>query len=86
MIRPAAIGDPRLAACPLAPTQIYYFNNYHNKVKQLAFFGELTYAPDRQMVGDRRRSLVPSTTASSSTSTTCRSVCRLRAIPTPTDC
>ncbi len=37
------LGDPRLAACPLAPTQIYYFNNYHNKVKQLAFFGELTY-------------------------------------------
>ena len=38
------IDDPSLAKCPLDPTQIYYFNNYSNKVKQLAFFGELTYA------------------------------------------
>ncbi len=38
------IADPSIAKCPLDPTQIYYFNNYSNKVKQLAFFGELTYA------------------------------------------
>lgn len=37
------IADPNIAACPLAPTDWYYFNKYHNKVKQLAFFGELTY-------------------------------------------
>jgi iron complex outermembrane recepter protein len=37
------INDPTVAKCPLDPTQIYYFNNYSNKVKQLAFFGELTY-------------------------------------------
>jgi outer membrane receptor protein involved in Fe transport len=37
------INDPAIAKCPLDPTQIYYFNNYSNKVKQLAFFGELTY-------------------------------------------
>ncbi len=30
--------------CPLAPTNLYYFNKYHNEVKQLAFFGELSYA------------------------------------------
>lgn len=41
--RACALADPNLAACPLAPTNIYYFNNYHNKVKQLAFFGEVTY-------------------------------------------
>ena len=29
--------------CPLAPTDIYYFNQYENTVKQLAFFGEMTY-------------------------------------------
>lgn len=38
------INDPTIAKCPLDPTQIYYFNNYSNKVKQLAFFGELTYS------------------------------------------
>jgi iron complex outermembrane recepter protein len=38
------LDDPALAKCPLDPTQIYYYNNYSNKVKQLAFFGELTYA------------------------------------------
>jgi Outer membrane receptor proteins, mostly Fe transport len=38
------IDDPALAKCPLDPTQIYYYNQYSNKVKQLAFFGELTYA------------------------------------------
>lgn len=37
------IADPNIAACPLAPTDWYYFNKYHNEVKQLAFFGELTY-------------------------------------------
>ena len=41
--RACALADPNLAACPLAPTDIYYFNNYQNKVKQLAFFGEMTY-------------------------------------------
>jgi outer membrane receptor protein involved in Fe transport len=30
--------------CPIAPTPYYYFNEYHNKVKQLAFFGEMSYA------------------------------------------
>jgi outer membrane receptor protein involved in Fe transport len=30
--------------CPLAPTPYYYFNEYHNNVKQLAFFGEMSYA------------------------------------------
>lgn len=29
--------------CPLADTSIYYFNNYSSTVKQLAFFGEMTY-------------------------------------------
>jgi iron complex outermembrane recepter protein len=29
--------------CPLAPTEIYYFNQYENTVQQLAFFGEMTY-------------------------------------------
>ena len=29
--------------CPVAPTNIYYFNQYSNTVKQLAFFGEMTY-------------------------------------------
>ncbi len=29
--------------CPLAPTPYYYYNKYHNEVKQLAFFGEMTY-------------------------------------------
>jgi outer membrane receptor protein involved in Fe transport len=29
--------------CPLAPTNQYYFNEYDNSVKQLAFFGEMTY-------------------------------------------
>ncbi len=37
------IADPSVALCPLNPTQIYYFNNYSNKVQQLAFFGELGY-------------------------------------------
>jgi len=37
------INDPALAACPLAPTDWYYFNKYHNDVQQLAFFGEMTY-------------------------------------------
>jgi len=38
------INDPAIAKCPLDPTQIYYYNQYSNKVKQLAFFGELTYS------------------------------------------
>ncbi len=29
--------------CPLAPTDIYYFENYENTVKQVAVFGEMTY-------------------------------------------
>ena len=37
------IADPNIAACPLAPTNWYYYNKYHNDVKQLAFFGEMTY-------------------------------------------
>ena len=37
------IADPNIAACPLAPTNWYYYNKYHNEVKQLAFFGEMTY-------------------------------------------
>ena len=37
------IADPNIAACPLAPTDYYYFNKYHNSVKQLAFFGEMSY-------------------------------------------
>ncbi|MBM4212855.1 MAG: TonB-dependent receptor [Gammaproteobacteria bacterium] len=35
---------PPVAKCPLAPTQIYYLNEYENKVQQLAFFGEVTYS------------------------------------------
>ena len=42
-IRACDLDDPQAAACPLDPTQIYYFNNYENKVKQLAFFGEMSY-------------------------------------------
>jgi len=30
--------------CPIAPTNLYYYNKYHNEVKQLAFFGEMTYS------------------------------------------
>jgi len=30
-------------ACPLAPTDYYYYNKYHSTVKQLAFFGEMSY-------------------------------------------
>ncbi|MGH8249267.1 MAG: TonB-dependent receptor [Steroidobacteraceae bacterium] len=37
------IADPNLAACPLAPSDIYYYNKYRNEVQQLAFFGEATY-------------------------------------------
>jgi len=29
--------------CPLVPTEDWYFNEYNNSVKQLAFFGEMTY-------------------------------------------
>ncbi len=38
------LEDPNVVSCPLNPSDIYYFNHYSNKVKQLAFFGELTYA------------------------------------------
>lgn len=38
------IDDPAVVKCPLDPTQVYYFNHYSNKVKQIAFFGELTYS------------------------------------------
>jgi outer membrane receptor protein involved in Fe transport len=38
------IADPDVSACPLAPSDIYYFNHYENKVKQTAFFGEATYS------------------------------------------
>lgn len=41
--RACDLDDTSIALCPLAPTQIYYFNEYENKVKQLAFFGEVTY-------------------------------------------
>ena len=43
-VRACDPANPNLAVCPLEPTNIYYFNNYSNKVKQLAFFGEVTYA------------------------------------------
>ena len=35
--------DVRHLTCPLAPTDSYYYNQYDNTVKQLAFFGEMTY-------------------------------------------
>ena len=38
-----ARANPAVAACPLAPTDHYYYNKYDNTVKQLAFFGEMTY-------------------------------------------
>src|SRR5688572_2563748 len=38
------INDPAIAACPLAPSDWAYYNKYHNEVKQLALFGEMTYA------------------------------------------
>jgi outer membrane receptor protein involved in Fe transport len=38
------IADPDVSACPLASTDIYYYNKYRNQVQQLAFFGEVTYA------------------------------------------
>jgi len=38
------IADPNIAPCPIPPTQYYYWNKYHNEVKQLAFFGEMTYS------------------------------------------
>ena len=37
------IADPNIAACPLAPTDYWYYNKYNNTVKQLAFFGEMSY-------------------------------------------
>ena len=37
------IADPNIADCPLVPSSIYYFNQYDSTVKQLAFFGEMTY-------------------------------------------
>ena len=52
------IADPAVSACPLAPTQYYYYNKYHNEVKQTAFFGGDELRPDRQVVGDGRRALV----------------------------
>jgi len=29
--------------CPLAPTDIYYYQEYDNTIRQMAFFGEMTY-------------------------------------------
>jgi iron complex outermembrane receptor protein len=37
------IANPAIAPCPLPVTDIYYLNKYHNQVKQLAFFGEMSY-------------------------------------------
>jgi outer membrane receptor protein involved in Fe transport len=37
------IDDPNVAPCPVPPTNYYYWNKYHNEVKQTAFFGELSY-------------------------------------------
>ncbi len=36
-------GDVPGLTCPLAPTDEFYYNRYENTVKQLAFFGEMTY-------------------------------------------
>ncbi len=38
-----AIGTVPGLICPLPPSDIYYYKKYHNEVKQLAFFGEMTY-------------------------------------------
>ncbi len=37
------IADPAVSACPLVPTDRYYYNKYRNEVQQLAFFGEVGY-------------------------------------------
>jgi outer membrane receptor protein involved in Fe transport len=37
------IADPNIADCPLVASDIYYYNQYDSTVKQLAFFGEMTY-------------------------------------------
>jgi iron complex outermembrane recepter protein len=37
------IADPAIAPCPIPATDIYYYNQYDNTVKQLAFFGEMSY-------------------------------------------
>ena len=37
------IANPDIATCPLVPSDIYYYNQYDNTVRQLAFFGEMTY-------------------------------------------
>jgi iron complex outermembrane receptor protein len=37
------VGTVPDIVCPLPQTDIYYFNQYSNTVKQLAFFGEMTY-------------------------------------------
>ncbi|HZF16363.1 MAG TPA: TonB-dependent receptor [Steroidobacteraceae bacterium] len=36
-------GQGFAVACPLAPTDYYYYNKYKNEVKQIAFFGETSY-------------------------------------------
>jgi outer membrane receptor protein involved in Fe transport len=42
--RACELADEGLdVACPLAPTEYYYYNQYSNAVKQLAFFGEVSY-------------------------------------------
>ena len=37
-------GQGENVACPLPLTDYYYYNRYSNKVKQLAFFGEASWA------------------------------------------
>ena len=46
-------------ACPLAPTDILLLQQVPTtKMKQIAFFGEVTLRPDRQVDDHRRRALV----------------------------
>ena len=42
-LRACALANPDVAACPLAPTDQWYYNKYSSTVKQLAFFGEMSY-------------------------------------------
>jgi outer membrane receptor protein involved in Fe transport len=39
----AIVDETPGLTCPIAPTNIYYYNEYAATVKQLAFFGEMTY-------------------------------------------
>ena len=83
---PAGHRRPALAAARSAPTQIYYFNNYHNKVKQLAFFGEMTYdLTDKWSVTGGLRWFEYDRETVRQVQHPARSAGR-RAIPTPTGC